>query len=816
MLNKYINLFLIIFFYGCAPDLPEDGEFIKWTTTLDIPLIKSDITFKSIADDSSVSIKSVSDFFESGEIHDSIYVFNKSINIKSIEVGDKLSIDPITSSFSQSVDNVNVNNIEKNISSSIGLITLDNIEPSNTDPFIFSEIYPEINDTPNENMIAVPAFQITPILKQFVFNDFEQAVFDEGTLEITITNNMIIPLGAPLFVELLKIEMNDTVSIEGLSFYFEEVINANNGNASKTIDLTNISLPGEVFVRVSGDCVGTAGVEVLINDESKNSNFIISMSATNIKANSATAKIPEQSINEDGFIELQPDSNKVVSALIKSGSLIVEINNYIGLSSILNIVIPSLKDQFGESFNNSIDINSNEIGITETKNLENYLLTLDPDDQIISYSYNITTIDSGDEFIQLKSEDSINVKIKILGENQESGITFSEFTGYLNQNAMIDTNTINIETATRVDEALLNSGLLKLSVLNEIGIDAIVNFSIFEISKNGNYFDTSFALSNQQTEVLIDMKNYNLNLDINSNPQILTYVSSIDIPSNNLMSLSFDNSISIDVNLDSISFVEVSGFVEPVQVMIDSIQKNIDFPDQLENLDFSLINMNFSFNSNISLPIFLDLEIISVNEKTGEVFSKNINKTNITETPEFSVGGLEELINIKPNMILAFGSAEVGSIDNFGSISMLDSLSGSIDIFAPFSFEIEDDSKIELEHEKLDAINFEDIVDAMIFIDYENQIDLGAEIVVLTATDTILFENYMADTLLEFTLEPSINSKDSLKLNDSMLKLLSNNNNFIESHFKILGNDDKPSLFLSTDTLKCSIYLNTEILLDPN
>ena len=116
MLKKYLTLFLFILYQSCAPDIPEDGDFIKWTTTLDIPLINSDITLKTLADDSLVTIEGISDFFQNGDSDDSIYVFNKNININSIEVGNKLTIDPISSSFSQNIDDISVENIEKNIS----------------------------------------------------------------------------------------------------------------------------------------------------------------------------------------------------------------------------------------------------------------------------------------------------------------------------------------------------------------------------------------------------------------------------------------------------------------------------------------------------------------------------------------------------------------------------------------------------------------------------------------------------------------------------------------------------------------------------
>ena len=78
------------------------------------------------------------------------------------------------------------------------------------------------------------------------------------------------------------------------------------------------------------------------------------------------------------MIQLQPDSNKVVNALIKTGRIFIEINNYMSLSSSINILIPGLEDPSGESFATSVDINSNTTGITDLINIENYSLTLNP------------------------------------------------------------------------------------------------------------------------------------------------------------------------------------------------------------------------------------------------------------------------------------------------------------------------------------------------------------------------------------------------------------------------------------------------------
>ena len=403
---------------------------------------------------------------------------------------------------------------------------------------------------------------------------------------------------------------------------------------------------------------------------------------------------------------------------------------------------------------------------------------MEPDNQSVDYNYNVLTVDSGEDFILIESNDSLNVKIFLEGMGQGSDITFSQFTGYLSQDAMVDSNSINIETDTKVDEAILNSGSLKLSIINNIGIEAMVNFSINEFTKYGSLLDTSFIITDQPSLINLDLTGYMLDLDLNLDPQTVSYVSSIDIPSNELISLTFGQSILIDVNLDSISFSQVSGYVDPVIVEIDTIEQDIDLPEEISELDFTHIDMDFSFQSSLMLPVFLNLELLSINDATGETYSRMINNINITQTPNFSVDSVEQLINIKPDRIIALGSAEVGSLNDFGFVSTSDSLSGLLTISAPLAFEINENSDIELDHEEFEPIDINDLISAKVFIDYDNNLELGADVIVLMATDTTFFYNGQSDTLAELTIKSSQKDLDSLILNKSHFELLARDGNY--------------------------------------
>ena len=326
MQNRDITYLSIIFFVSCSPDLPEDGNFLKWSTNIEIPLFTDFITLETLAEDSLISIENLSNYFQDGDLSDSIFVYHKQINIEKVEVGNKLKLDPISTTFSQSIDDVSVASIEKNISSKIGMMTLNDIDPTSTDPFVFRDIYPEIEEVPNGTMVSIPSFEIIPIFNSFTFDDFASANFSQGLLELTIENSMVIPIGTPLVIELLEVISGDTTNIPGAFLQFDTIIDANNGSATGTIDLTNVSLPGEILVKVSGNCQGTSGVPIFIDEQAKNSGFVVSIGGSGLEVSEANAKIPQQSIEENGTISLAPDSNKVVNALIESGQLLIEID----------------------------------------------------------------------------------------------------------------------------------------------------------------------------------------------------------------------------------------------------------------------------------------------------------------------------------------------------------------------------------------------------------------------------------------------------------------------------------------------------------
>jgi len=887
-------------------------------------------------------------------LSDSIFVFNKTVNIEKQEVGDKLSIEDINKQFSQNVDNVTIEDseveekigfdpvgidaVENKVVSEVGLITLDNIEPQSTEPYLFSSIYPSVSDIPNDSTVTIPSFDLEPVTNSFSFNDFSEAAFNSGSLSITIINNLVIPLG-DVDVKLKKADGSD---ITGGTTTIQGPINSNS-QQSALLDLSGLTLPGNIIVEVTGSSPGEANV--LINEAAKISSFSVEISGSGLEVTSANAKIPAQTISESSSISLAADSNKVVLATISGGKLSIDIDNYMSVASNMVLSIPSLKAANGNNFQTNINISANSENILNETDISGYTLSMAIDNQSVIYSYDVTTNDSGDDFVEIKSIDSIIVNIVLEGsvEGQQllfsnfegmvtpqdlgfegeiniesdsdileanlnsgslildvsnsintssegaptavitineiinvssneplvintgamfgvldpievdlngykivmprdsqslnytadvqtvyevgtyslldsmdiditvTGLGFSTVRGFFAQDAMSDSNSISLDDSTIVHNALLKSGVLSLSINNSIGVVADVFFQITEFYKNSISLDTTFTINSGISEVQIDLSGYNLVLPSDVDTQKVNYVSNISLPSDQEMTLSLSDSISISVNMTDMAFQSVTGQINPVFIDIDPVEQTIDaLPEELDGFDFNDVEMSLDFNSSIDLPVYLNLSITAYNDTNGDSITRMVNQ-NIHANPNIQILNASELINIRPDRIVARGSAKVGNLDSVGTVASDDSLSGVMSVRAPLMFLVDAGALISPDPvefvEQGDSLGIPDeIIDAALVMTINNQWEFGASVSVLLGPDSLAIENGEVDTLLSgFTFSPDASIVDTIYLDEDAFQLLKRSPSWIQPQISVISNEGTPVKFLSTDTLKITI-----------
>ena len=953
-------LFITIFFVGCALDIPDPDKLPVWSTTLEVPIIETTIDLDEFLKDSLISTYPV------GEGGDSIFVFNKTIKLDSVEVGDKLKIDPIeksfvqfasavtvdssTTSFTIGYDSVGLDDITELIDAEIGLIELDNIGAEETDPISFADVMPTTLVTVIEAAIAaaggsaevvVDTVALVPQQKSVSFDSFTSAVLSSGYLDVTITNNLFIPLGAPIYVDI-----KNSIGTQIFQLTWDTEITAGD-SATATQDVSGMTLPGSMLVEVSGTSNGSQGQQVAVTTADLSSTFTVGLAAREFQVTQASAVVPAQSITDTSSIVLDPSETVVEEAVMSKGNLEITVTNNLPLTGAVRLTIPSL--YFGSTdstFKQNFDLETSTFTVP-TVDMAGWTMAMDFADQYLNYNYLITTADTDPNSVTISQTDNVELNLGITdiyfsavtgqiesqtiteegditiesesqiqsatisdgqmdliisnniggvadvqltvpelvrdgtgldtvltinpGENghtivlagynlqpvsledqrltystttttqsgsntyylQDSiaveiilpGLTFNEVTGYISQDDNVETDVIELDNDTKVETALIDSGQIQLTVRNFIGLEAEVLFSINELTVGGAPLETSLQIisSTEPVQQTIDLAGYSLTLPVDD--QRVNYTSTLSIPTDQLLSLTLDDSIAIDVLIDTLWFGSITGIIDTVDVTIDTVEQEISaLPEDMDGFEFANVEIAIDFESSITIPVYLELTLEASNS-AGEMETSSITNWNITDSSQVIIPNANTMINIRPDKILAYGSARVGGDGTSGTVTSAGVIAGLLSVRAPLELEIGPDATITIDPElvtKADAAETvpDEIEDVVVFISYDNAFEFGSNLTVLMSQDTLDFESGSADILIDALLiTAGAAGVDSIELNDNRLGLFNQDSMYVQVQVNVLGQTDSngnpiPSRFLSTDEMQLNIYGRIQYFID--
>ena len=953
-------IFLAIFFTSCALEKPDPDKLPVWSTTLEVPIIQTTIDLNKFLEDSLITTFPV----EEGE--DSIFVFNKTIELDSVEVGDKLKIDPIeksfvqfasavtvdssTTSFTIEYDSVGLDDITAIIDAEIGLIELDNIGAEETDPISFADVMPTslvmaietaITAAGGTAEVLVDTVALIPQQKSVSFDSFTSATLNSGYIDVKIINNLFIPLGAPIYVD---IKNNIGTQIFQLTWDMEI---AAGDSATAIQDVSGMSLPGSMLVEVSGTSNGSQGQQVAVTTADMSSTFTVGLTAREFQVTQASAVVSAQSIADSSSITLDPSETLVEEAVISKGNFEITVTNSLPLTGMVSLTIPSL--YFGSTdstFKQNFNLPTDTLTISPV-DMTGWTMTMDLGDQFLNYHYLITTADTDTNIVTISQTDNVELDLGITdiyfssltgeiesqtiieggdvniesesqiqsatisegqmdllisnniggvadvqltvpelvlngtgldtvltinpGDNgyiivlagydlqpvsladqrltystttitqSESntyylndsisvmitlpGLTFNAVTGYISQDDNVDTDVIELDNDTNVETALIDSGKIQLTIQNFIGLEADVSFSIDELTLGGNPLETSLQIisSTDPVQQAIDLAGYSLTLPVND--QRVNYSSTLSIPTDQLLTLTLNDSIAIDVLIDTLWFGSITGIIDTVDVTIDTVEQEISaLPDDMDGFEFANVEIVIDFESDITIPVFLDLTMDASNS-AGEIETTSITNWNITDSSQVIIPDASTLINIQPDKILAYGSARVGGDGTSGTVTSTDMIAGLLSVRAPLELEIGPNASISTDPKlvtKADAVETvpEEIEDVVVFINYDNSFEFGSTLTVLMSRDTMDFESGAADILVDALLIMAGSAGvDSIDLNDNRLGLFNQDSMYVQVLVNVLGQTDSngnpiPSRFLSTDKMWLNIYGRMQYFID--
>ena len=123
---KLFSIFILLLLAGCSLDWDKisDPNLPYWNTKLEFPILSTEVTLETLAEDSAITIEGLDSFYVDGQSNASLFVFRKTIEINKIEVGNKLKIDPISTSFSQNVDDVTIDPISTSFSENVAEVNV--------------------------------------------------------------------------------------------------------------------------------------------------------------------------------------------------------------------------------------------------------------------------------------------------------------------------------------------------------------------------------------------------------------------------------------------------------------------------------------------------------------------------------------------------------------------------------------------------------------------------------------------------------------------------------------------------------------------
>ena len=650
-----LGLLLLAIFALISCDLKQEAKPPSWTNRIEFPLISESVSLEDLEDEDNISSQL---YGPNGER--TIFAYTDTTEMDSQAVGDQLAFGDIDQSFAQSVDDVTVTGstinqtsafaavgvapIEKIVNSILGPIELADIPEDSTAPFRLNEMVPSVDLILDGTTETIPGGDLVPVDKPFLFTDFSQAVFTSGDLEITINNDMAIPLGAPINIELHQIVDGDTSFIPGCLVSWDTPIGVGE-SSMRTLDLGGKTLPGNILVRVNGSTAGS-GTPILINAGVKESSFNINIGGSNLVVSSATAKVPSQLIEESGNITLENSENKIQDARIKTGTLKIEIVNDMQVASELVINISSLKDPSSIAFSSTILISANQTTLDES-DIAGYSLVMDVDQQEVSYSYQINTEDTGENLVTLAESDQVSVTIALYGEAADEDLFFDEITGIIEPQLIEEAGDIEISSDSKLLNADISSGLIAITIDNQInktlgGLPTIVLTIPELVDAGSNPLTGTLTLNPNSNTLDFILADYDLVFsDTSAAGQMLTYTTVVTTPSGELGQYGLEDSIIVDIDVSDMEFAAVTGyFSQDAIVTIDEIV--LEEATKLIEANFETGDFALSMTNRIGVVADVNFQIDEfIRKDNGDTLQMAFRLENVA-TPQISQLDLSE------------------------------------------------------------------------------------------------------------------------------------------------------------------------------
>jgi len=385
------------------------------------------------------------------------------------------------------------------------------------------------------------------------------------------------------------------------------------------------------------------------------------------------------------------------------------------------------------------------------------------------------------------------------------------------------------EQDVKLKRGLIDKGSIKFTLTNHLPVSAVVEIVLPDVVKDGQPFTMNYQLPAPGTETqTVDIKGYELFNHKSPGDYIEHFyynIKSTTVATEDYIEVKSDDSISVDVERDSLIFSSFEGEIDTVNFDFDPVETDgIDMFDEIEGeVRLNALQMVLEFRNEINIPIYINMAItgykmnetgnrvldsVRIELKDQEILPSGIaDKTIITLDKDSQSPSIVDLVAIKPDKIMVRGN---GYAVGEGSVNVGDGIQIFYRVESPLTVMLSDsllaDRDIEtITEEDIDEdmqkTITEEILEVSLNVDLENSMPLGVNALIILATDsTDLYSTVVNDSSKKIVIDEIVDAgivdntgfvqtttmeKISIPLSNTQLQIFKNLPIYIRQVYKI-------------------------------
>lgn len=291
------------------------------------------------------------------------------------------------------------------VSGDLGNFSLDVASPPSFD-FALVDLYPAAAALDGMTM-PVPGFQFTTASDPEDLADLDSATLSAGTLTVTVSNGLPVPVSAASGPDRLVLELVDPGTGSAVvTLEFDPI--AGGSQAQRVADLAGVTLPGALSVRLAGGSPGSGGSPVLVDASAA---IAVDAQFSDLEVSSANAVVGAQEFTTSFDTDL-PDDYAVEQAVIAGGSVSLTVTNEMPMPCQAVVRWPEIVNLDDEVLELVVDLAGDE-SATESLSFAGYLVRAPAGQQlsVLAAEVAVTSPGSGGLAVPLSATDGVRADL---------------------------------------------------------------------------------------------------------------------------------------------------------------------------------------------------------------------------------------------------------------------------------------------------------------------------------------------------------------------------------------------------------------------